>query len=793
MNEEELLQKLREAFKMESEERLANILSNLIELEKAASPEETMPIVETVFREAHSLKGAARAVNLANIEMLCQAIESIFASLKRNEFSVSRRLFDSLHDAVRAIENALAASGSESVSQSDTEIAELVSRLDNLKLQNDNIREITDSYSAEFTVPVEKDDSKEDGEEPVSVGESRNECAPFDDRDMESRHLEDAKKPLITDTVRISTARLDSLLLESEEIASLKLVSSQRLVNLREVAQAVHLWNKNWSRVEADYRILRNQFQKDRDGDGRDGSPLSKLLDFMEWHVDHVRFMTRALGVLTKESEQDHRTLSRMVDEHLDGMKKVMMMPFSTLFAVLPRMVRDLCRDREKDADIFIDGAEIEIDRRILEELKDPMIHLLRNAVDHGLEKPDARREIGKPGRGMIQLKVSRAEGSKVEIRISDDGRGIDIARIRDVAIKSGLVSEKEAAGLEDGEFMPFIFRSGISSSPIITEISGRGLGLAIVQEKVEKLGGLISMESEPGKGTSFLIQLPVTLATFRGVLVKAGGDCFVVPGSHVERVLKIKPDRVKTVENNETVAIDEEVLSLSDLADTLRLKRKGENGGKNQLLTIIVLGSGQNKVAFKVSEVICEQEVLVKSLGKQLTRVPNIAGATILGTGKVVPILSVHDLLKSSRGTGLRKVAGVVEEASEPKDTVTKQKSVLVAEDSITSRILLKNILEAAGYRVKTAIDGRDAYTAIKTEKFDIVVSDVEMPRMNGFELTANIRNTDKIGNTPVILVTSLDSREDREKGIDAGANAYIVKGSFDQSNLLDVIERLT
>ncbi|MDY6845155.1 MAG: response regulator, partial [Thermodesulfobacteriota bacterium] len=437
--------------------------------------------------------------------------------------------------------------------------------------------------------------------------------------------------------------------------------------------------------------------------------------------------------------------------------------------------------------------GEVEIDRRILEEMKDPLIHLLRNAIDHGLEDPEKRAEMQKPCSGIINLTVSQSEGNKVEINLSDDGGGIDLVKVKEKAIRKGFLSQGGADALKDEEIMLFIFRSEISTSPIITEISGRGIGLAIVQERVEQLGGVLSVETKLGVGTSFTMQLPVTQATFRGVLVRIGESLFILPASHVERVMRIEQEHIKTVENKATMPLDGWVLPFCDLGDVLKISRqktpqKGNQSDSTALVTVMILGTGEKRVAFCIDEVIGEQEVLVKNLGKQLSRVPNIAGATILGTGKIVPALNVNDLLKSSHYT-----------THIPTDTKMNwreeevgEKSVLVVEDSITSRVLLKNILEADGYLVHTAFDGRDAYTILKTERFDVVVSDVEMPRMNGFELTAKIRSDPRLAEVPVVLVTSLDSREDRERGIDVGADAYIVKSSFDQTNLLEVIRRL-
>ncbi len=801
MNEEALLKKLREAFRLESAERLANLSAGLIDLEKADTDELRRPVLEVVFREAHSLKGAARAVNLTEIESLCQSVESLFAALKKNAVPLSPAVFDTLHDSVRIIENFL----TEPSAHHKAEIEKLLSRLEELKRKG----EFADKAAPEPPpMPVRErpeDKTREPGTESrESKADNRESKADIpepvcniQEPQAKSPQAQTALpgRPLISETVRIAAAKLDKLLVQAEELSSLKLASHQRVLNLREISGSFERWKKEWNRMESEFRILRTQVQKEKSNESRDtdSTALAGLMSFADWNHEHNEALGREIRRVTKAAESDHRVFSKRVNDLLDDMKKVMMLPFSTLFEMFPRMVRDLSRNQCKELDFMIEGSEIEIDRRILEEIKDPLIHLLRNAVDHGLEEPEVRQKRGKPRHGAVRLRVSQIESSKVEIVLSDDGNGIDLDQIREQAVASGILSEKEAKNLKDPEALPLIFRSGISSSKIITEISGRGLGLAIVHEKIEKLGGMLFVETALEKGSSFRMELPVTLATFRGILVRAADDLFIVPGAQVERVLKIRQESVKTVENRPTVSFDSQVLPLAELAEVLKISSGSQYPDSEQensgFLTMMVLGTGQKRIAFQVEEVLSEQEVLVKSLGRQLNRVPNIAAATILGNGKVVPILNVHDLLKSAASENR-----VYTRRTEPSRTEaeTKRHAILVAEDSITSRMLIKNILESAGYAVKTAVDGRDAYTILKSESFDAVISDVEMPRMNGFELTEHIRSNGKLSDTPVILLTNLDSREDRERGIDVGANAYLVKTGFDQSNLLDIIGRL-
>jgi two-component system chemotaxis sensor kinase CheA len=467
----------------------------------------------------------------------------------------------------------------------------------------------------------------------------------------------------------------------------------------------------------------------------------------------------------------------------------MLMLPVGTLAALFPKVVRDLCRDQGKAAEIVIRGEEFEIDKRILEQMKDPFIHLLRNCMDHGIEKPAERVRRGKPSQATITVAISPVNGNRVEFLVSDDGAGIDIDKVRDAAIQRGLVSAEQARTMNDSETLALIFQADVSTSPIVTQLSGRGLGLAIVREKAEKLGGRVSVQSWPHAGTAIRIALPIALATFRGVLVEIAKRQFVVATAQVQRIVRFKAADIQTVESVETLAWNGRVVPLIRMTQILELPDAAPaESTAVAALPALILGADEQPVAFAVDAVLDEQQVLVKQFRKPLSRVRNIAGATVLASGQVALILNAADLLKSAR-----KCSGVTAPAtSRLKPAEDKSASILVVEDSITSRMLLKNILESAGYRVKTAVDGMEAFTILRTQPFDLVVSDVEMPRLNGFDLTAKIRAEKDLAKLPVVLVTALDSREDRERGINVGANAYLVKSSFDQSNLLEAVQRL-
>jgi two-component system chemotaxis sensor kinase CheA len=485
-----------------------------------------------------------------------------------------------------------------------------------------------------------------------------------------------------------------------------------------------------------------------------------------------------------------NRTMSRMIDDLLLDIKTTLLYPFSTLLDIVPKIVRDLGKEFGKQINVVIQGGDIEIDRRILDEMKDPIIHLIRNCVDHGIETTEIRLQKGKNPNGILAITLKQESGNHVELTIRDDGNGINKEKLIHAATKSGMLTAEALAGMTDQEINSLIFKSGISTSPFITDISGRGLGMAIVAEKITKLGGNILTDSVQGQGTTFKITLPVTLATFRGILVRAAGQLFVIPTSVVDQALRIQKRQLKTVESENYLTISNQTVAVIRLSDVLGIPLRKVNHDAETLLPLIVVSSAEKKVAFIVDEIFGEQEGTVKNLGNQLVHVKNIAGAIILGNGSVIPILNIQELIESATHIPLAK--GYAESLVEGDSEENKPKSILVAEDSITLRALLRNIIESAGYKVKTAVDGVEAFQFLSEEYFDLVVSDVEMPRMHGFDLTARIRGDKRFAELPVILVTALDSHEDRQRGMEAGANAYIIKGSFEQSNLIETIRRL-
>jgi two-component system chemotaxis sensor kinase CheA len=754
---EAFLKKLIAAFTVEARDHVEEIGEGLRALQ-SGDDASCATWLETIFRGMHSLKGAARAVNRRNIEMVCQAAEGLFSILHKKNQRPSEEGIELLFAVLDLIEGDLDhpdATDQESVEALAFALTELA--------QNPDISDLAVPVIKRVTAP-EKEIKPE-----VVLQKER---APV---------TASAPAAAKSETLRVSQDRLETIMRESEELLAFKLSAEHQVGELRKIAQEISDWKNAWREINPILRRLTQQTLSEKEVVEQTGDLRHRLEDIRE-KLDPLELTVSSVCQMAQTNAVGVARFSNSLTGHMRGL---LMMPFSSSLTLLHKVVRDLSGEQGKQIDFTISGGEAEADRRILEGMKDPLMHLIRNSIDHGIEPAAERAKKGKPAQGMVSVSIDQVDSGKVEIRIEDDGCGLDLQKIREMLVSRDLATKEDVRSMSDAQVASSIFLAGFSTAKKVTEISGRGIGMSVVRERVESFNGSVSVFPRQPFGTVFSIVLPVSVATFRGILVTSGGKQLIVPTPAVEQMIRIPLEEIKTVGNRNTIALAGRVLPLESLAGLLELPQVEILPDRTHVQALVIC-AGNRRLALEVDDVIREQEVLVKGLGPQLVRVSNISGVAVLGTGELCPILNLHDLIKSSVRGGARPLIQAVE------PTETSKKSIMIAEDSITSRMLLKNVLESAGYKVGVAVNGATALAELKTNHYDALVSDVDMPRMNGFVLTERVRADRKLAELPVVLVTSLSSDDDKERGINAGASAYIVKSSFDQSNLLAVLDRL-
>ncbi len=750
MDREELKRQLIATFQVELEEHSATLNNGLLALEKGLSGEERDELLKALFRSAHSIKGSARAVELQEISTVAHKMEDVLGALKKGELVPSGELVDRLLRATDLLGEAM---------QMHLKVA--VIPFDRKKSVMGGLDE---ALRGEFP---------DSGDAPPALSKT----PPLkEEKPVESPGPASSQSPA-GDTIRVGTEKLDALMAGMGELLVARMRMEQRLGELKSVQSVLTGWEKAWRKLRTIKKALERRKKSDPE--------LSALLKFMSLGEDHLSRMARKIGRLSESMEGDHRHLALLTDDMQDGVRRVRMVPVSTLFDLFPRMIRDIGREKGKEVKLVIRGSETEIDRQVLEGLKDPLTHILRNAIDHGIEPPAQRLGKGKPHEGTVVLEASQS-GNHIVLKVSDDGAGINLAAVRRAAVKNRLITNADAKHLGTQETIDLVFQSGLSTHLTVTDLSGRGVGMDVVRHQLEKLHGQVQTHTEKDNGTTFTLMLPLTLATSQVLMVKVAGQTVAIPNTNVERILHFKPAEIGRLEGKAAVRVKGRALPLISMAEVLELPVQETQAHNGKKIGVVVLGAVEKRLAFQVDEFLGAQEVVIKPLGTQLRRVRNIAGATILGTGQVVMILNAGSVIHSAQGIRGSSFFGRTEAVKEA------VKKVLVVDDSITTRTLERNILENAGYQVSQAADGIEGWQKMQEETFDAVVFDIEMPRMNGFELTEKARQDSRFTHLPIVLVTSLESPGDRLKGMEAGADVYITKGSFDQQELLETIERL-
>lgn len=774
------MQQILSIFKAEAEEHLQKLNDNLLLLEDEADENQRQALFQEIFREAHNLKGAARAVDFRLVEEIAHKVETLLTALKHKHVELTEPLINLIYNSLDVVGRLVELNLKENAENTENfGVQQLLLALENGsqgklfeldpdKMQMENQQVLKEKSNRSKKKKEKKSRAQEkiknDIEEPWSSDKTIN-------KEGRVKSI-----PEIEETIRVSTPKLNKLMARASELMEKKIEIEQRVIELKSI----------WEEIE----------RLSRDGGKTDQPDTNFELQSLESHFYPTMYRnswvkSRLQSIVTQMDDfyrkfaKDIKELSGTTRGLQEEIKQVRMLPLSMILSPFKRMIRDLSAGTNKKVNVTFSGIETEVDKKILEELKDPLIHLFRNALAHGIESVEERKKLKKPESGTISFRVLQ-KGNQLVLELADDGAGIDIEKLKEEAKARQLVTDDELKDMKTHELIDLIFKPGFSTNSIITDLSGRGVGLDVVRQSIEKLHGVVHVKSEAGKGTSFTLKLPFSLVTLQCVLMDVAGKTFAIPTLAVDRIIRVGYDEIQYASGREMIELEGRPVAVVSLAKILELSESTTTRPNEDKISLVVVSVNEKLIAFVVDQLIGNQEIVIKTLGKQLVRVRNIAAATILGDGKVVMMLNVSDLTRSAMRLTNPRLKPKQETSANDK------KHILVVDDSITTRTLEKNILEVAGYEVKTASDGENGMRMIERYDFDAIVTDIQMPNMDGFELTRRIKENSRYKKIPVILVTSLDSKHDKERGIEVGADAYIVKKSFDQRTLLDTLEQL-
>ncbi|RKH13729.1 hybrid sensor histidine kinase/response regulator [Corallococcus sp. CA053C] len=573
----------------------------------------------------------------------------------------------------------------------------------------------------------------------------------------------EARGGAVDRAVRVSVKTLDSLALQVEHLVAGRAQQGRRTEAFRTLTDQAH---------EVLLHLERAASQLAMAGGGSALEPLRTGVSLM-------RGMQKRLLEQAKEAHRDGEQHALVAQVVRDDLRDLRMVPASQVLEPLRRTVRETASRLGKEVVLELGGTDVRLDRRIVDALRDPLVHLVRNAIDHGLEMPAVRRAAGKPEAGRLTVRVE-ARGTRVGVIVEDDGGGLDPVRVRATAVRRGLMNQDTADKLTDAQAARLIFQPGFSTREEVTSTSGRGVGLDVVLATAQRLQGSADVEYTQGKGTRFIVDLPLTLAAALGLLVRTGNTITAIPSDTVKRVLRLDKDDIGTVAGRVVARLDGEQLTFLTLSEAIGLPRLelAVESGRRQ--TAVLLALGDERVLYAIDEVVGQQELVVRTLGKHLQGVPHLAGAAVLDDGRVVPVLNALELLRAAKP----EMRNASNDAKLPR--------ILVCDDSLTTRFAMKSLLEIAGYPVVTAADGEEAWAVLDRVHCHLVVSDWQMPRLDGVGLARRMKGHPMFRRTPIILVTSLDSQEDRAAGLEAGADGYLVKREVERGKLLELVRQL-
>ncbi|EIF07426.1 Signal transduction histidine kinase CheA [Campylobacter concisus UNSWCD] len=762
------MKEIMEDFLIEAFELIEQIDHDLVELE--ANPED-LELLNRIFRVAHTVKGSSSFLNFDVLTELTHHMEDVLNKARKGELKITPDIMDIVLESVDMMKGLL-----ESIRDNGSDVAAGID-IKNICVRLTQISEgEAPSAAAEAPAaapapePVKEPEPATPAEE-AAPEVSDAELSKLSDSEVEAeierllkvRKAEDqarrASKGIapkspeeIAPAASAAPAPAPKPAPSRERDADKKVpaassgaVAQEQTIRV-EVKRLDHLMNLIGELVLGKNRLL-------------------KIYDDVEERYEGEKFL--------EELNQVVSSLSLVTTDIQLAVMKTRMLPIAKVFNKFPRMIRDLSRDLGKQIDLEISGEETELDKSIVEEIGDPLVHIIRNSCDHGIEDPETRKAMGKPEKGLVQLKAYN-EGNHIVVEIVDDGKGLDADMLKSKSIEKGIITEREADAMSEKEAFGLIFRPGFSTAAKVTNVSGRGVGMDVVKTNIEKLNGIIDIESEVGKGTVMKLKIPLTLAIIQSLLVGTQEEFYAIPLASVLETVRVPIDDIYTIDGKNVLRLRDEVLSLVRLSDVFGVEKVFDGGDHTY---VVIIGVAEAKLGIIVDTLVGQEEIVIKSMGDYLQNIPGIAGATIRGDGRVTLIIDVGAMMEMAKDIKV-DIRAEIEDSTKAKEKPSDYK-VLIVDDSKMDRTIMQKALEPTGVTIIEATNGVEALNVIKSgeHSFDAILIDIEMPRMDGYTLAGEIRKYSKYRNLPLIAVTSRTSKTDRLRGVEVGMTEYITK----------------
>ncbi|WRE28605.1 chemotaxis histidine kinase/response regulator CheAY2 [Helicobacter pylori] len=786
------LQEIMEDFLIEAFEMNEQLDQDLVELEH--NPED-LDLLNRIFRVAHTIKGSSSFLNLNILTHLTHNMEDVLNRARKGEIKITPDIMDVVLRSIDLMKTLLVTirdTGSDTNNGKENEIEEAVKQLQAITSQN---LEGAKEGTKEAPQKENKEENKENKAKAPTAENSASDNPLADEPDLDYANM--SAEEVEAEIERLLNKRQEA---DKERRAQKKQEAKQEVAPTKETpktetpkapktetkakAKADTEENKAPSiGVEQTVRVdvrrldhLMNLIGELVLGKNR----LIRIYSDVEERYDGEKFL--------EELNQVVSSISAVTTDLQLAVMKTRMQPVGKVFNKFPRMVRDLSRELGKSIELIIEGEETELDKSIVEEIGDPLIHIIRNSCDHGIEPLEERRRLNKPETGKVQLSAYN-EGNHIVIKISDDGKGLDPVMLKEKAIEKGVISERDAEGMSDREAFNLIFKPGFSTAKVVSNVSGRGVGMDVVKTNIEKLNGIIEIDSEVGVGTTQKLKIPLTLAIIQALLVGVQEEYYAIPLSSVLETVRISQDEIYTVDGKSVLRLRDEVLSLVRLSDIFKVDAILES---NSDVYVVIIGLADQKIGVIVDYLIGQEEVVIKSLGYYLKNTRGIAGATVRGDGKITLIVDVGAMMDMAKSikvniTTLMNESENTKSKNSPSDYI-----VLAIDDSSTDRAIIRKCLKPLGITLLEATNGLEGLEMLKNgDKIpDAILVDIEMPKMDGYTFASEVRKYNKFKNLPLIAVTSRVTKTDRMRGVESGMTEYITK-PYSGEYLTTVVKR--